>query len=530
MRELFSAGKGHGHGQTLEDVSKLIDKLKAGKSVDNNNKLGLHNFGYLFPDLAANPEARLPKGPNTIASLRKLGTAMADPQPQTGSDSDIPAGYTYLGQFVDHDITRDAKAGGLNDQITLTDFDPVLVDEAPSMMKNIRTATLELDSVYGAGPEDDSDLYENNRVHLKLGSNRNDGQGNPDHISSRTNNRDLLRDSTGKPIIGDDRNDENLLVAQTHHAFKVFHNKVADSLTGSHRSASALFAAARKKTIQHYQWLVLHDFLPRIVNRRAHQSALAKPEFYKDDLPTFMPFEFSVAAYRFGHSMIRQRYEHNNIFGPEITNFDLLFAFTHTGRETMPVPQSWIINWQNFYDTDTSKAVNVARPIDTRLSGELERLPNEQGLMAMLATRNLLRGYLMSLPSGQAVAQEMGLSVMSEAELQLNANPTEKEALSSTALRNRTPLWYYILKESSVRENGKRLGEVGSTIVAETLTALIRRSEHSILSDSRWQPDLGAVNGRFTMTDMLQFCGFEEMQTQLAGSSRRSTSQITETV
>ncbi len=528
MRELFNAGKGHGASQSLEDVSKLIDKLKADSPAGTGSKVGLHNFGYLFRDLASSSDARLPEGPQTISALRKLGTAMADPQPQLGPDSGIPAGYTYLGQFIDHDITRDAKAGGLNDQIALPAFDPVLTDEATAMMKNVRTATLELDSLYGAGPEGDADLYESDQVHLKLGSNRNDGFGSPDHISASTRNRDLHRAADGTPIIGDDRNDENLLVAQTHHAFKVFHNKVVDSLAGSHRTAATLFAAARKKTIQHYQWIVLNDFLPRIVSRSAHDSALSNPKFYKDELATFMPFEFSVAAYRFGHSMIRQRYDHNSIFGSEITSFELLFAFTHAGRETMPVPQSWIINWRNFYDTDANKAVNIARPIDTRLSGELERLPNERGLMAMLAIRNLLRGYLMSLPSGQAVAEAMGFAALTNSELQQNTNVVEREALAD--LKNTTPLWYYILKESSVRENGKRLGEVGGSIVAETLMALVRRSEHSILTDSTWRPDLGAVNGRFTMADLLRFCGFEEMQGQFARSSQRSASRVTETI
>ncbi len=511
MREIFNTAGGHGSSQSLDDILHLIEQLKEQKQ-DTGKKLGLHEFGYLFKHLADNPDDRLEESAETIDALKKLGSAMADPLPQSDTQTTIPAGYTYLGQFIDHDITRDAKAGNLNDTIKEPDFDPIFTDEATAMVKNLRTATLELDSVYGAGPEDDSGMYEADGVHLQLGSNRNDGRGTPDHVNTATTNRDLFRMPDGTPVIGDNRNDENLLVAQTHHAFKVFHNKVADHLSDRFSDSAQLFKEARKTVVQHYQWIVLNDFLPRIVTPASLDRALSNPRFYTNEKPTFMPFEFSVAAYRFGHSMIRQRYDHNSIFGPDITDFSLLFAFTSGGNQDMPVPQSWIINWQNFYDFGTPP-VNVARPIDPRLSSELERLPNEQGLMAMLATRNLLRGYLMSLPCGQAVARDIGTTVLSSQELQQGASDIELDALQSASFTERTPLWFYILKESSIREGGQRLGDVGSTIVAETLAALVRRSEHSILTDPQWQPQLGSRPGRFEMTDLLAFCDFEETRT-----------------
>ncbi len=509
MREIFNTLGGHGASQSLDDITKLIEHLK-GQKQDTGNKLGLHEFGYLFKHLADNPENRLEEGAETIEALKKLGAAMADPLPQSDNNTTIPAGYTYLGQFIDHDITRDAQAGNLNDTIKQPLFDPVLSDEASAMMKNVRTATLELDSVYGAGPIDDPSMYESDGVHLRVGTNRNDdGLGSPEHISNATLSRDLFREDNGTPVIGDNRNDENLLVAQTHHAFKTFHNKVVDHLSSSISDSTELFNQARKTVVQHYQWIVIKDFLPRIVTPESLDSALKNPRFYKQDLPTFMPFEFSVAAYRFGHSMIRQRYDHNSIFGPEITDFSLLFAFTSGGREEMPVPQSWIINWRNFYDFGSPPA-NFARPIDSRLSSELERLPNEQGLMAMLSTRNLLRGYLMSLPTGQSVAREIGAPPLTTDELELGATEIELSALNSASLSERTPLWFYILKEASVREGGQRLGDVGSTIVAETLVALVKRSEHSILTDPQWQPELGSRPGIFEMADLLAFCDFEE--------------------
>ena len=505
MRELFNTGGGHGAASSLEKLQNLVEEIRH-QRPGISDKVNLHNFGYLFDDLSRDAASRLPECPETIAALKTLGSGMADPQPQTGPDSDIPSGYTYLGQFIDHDITRDAQAGKLNELITEDDFDPIFADEARHLIKNVRTATLELDSVYAGGPEEDPDLYESDRVRFKLGRNRVDQAGLPEHIQSETNRRDILRQADGRPVLGDQRNDENLLIAQTHHAFKQFHNQIAEQLKGS---ASQRFYSAQKKVIQHYQWIVLHDFLPRIVSRTAHKNALYDARFYADDKLTFMPFEFSVAAFRFGHSMVRQRYRHNSIFAKDVADFALMFDFTNGGSRPMPLPNRAIIDWSNFYQFEGPPA-NFARPIDTRLSTELERLPNETGLMRMLAIRNLLRGYLMSLPTGQAVAERIGVKPLSNAELLTNTSRNERNALRCSALSARTPLWYYILKESAVREQGKRLGDIGSTIVAETLVALIKRSKHSILQEASWKPDLADETGRFTMSELLTICEFEE--------------------
>ena len=270
MRELFNKGGGHGTTSSMEEMYQLIQAITR-SSQRHCEKIAMHNFGYLFEDLARDRGSRLPESPETIAALKTLGSGMADPQPQAGPDSDIPAGYTYLGQFIDHDITRDAQAKHLRELISESMFDPVLPDEARHLVKNLRSATLELDSVYGGGPNDDSDLYESDKVLLKLGRNRPDTLGTPDHIDTACSDRDILRQADGTPIIGDGRNDENLLLSQTHHAFKVFHNKIARQLSGN---SASRFAAAQKKVIQHYQWIVLHDYLPRIVNRTAHRNAL----------------------------------------------------------------------------------------------------------------------------------------------------------------------------------------------------------------------------------------------------------------
>jgi hypothetical protein len=115
------------------------------------------------------------------------------------------------------------------------------------------------------------------------------------------------------------------------------------------------------------------------------------------------------------------------------------------------------------------------------------------------------------LPTGQAVATRIGAKTLSTAELMTNTCTNEQAALASSQLSGRTPLWYYILKESAIREQGQKLGETGSAIAAETLVALIKRSRYSILQEPNWQPVLGDTHGHFTMTDLLKVCEFEEV-------------------
>jgi hypothetical protein len=136
----------------------------------------------------------------------------------------------------------------------------------------------------------------------------------------------------------------------------------------------------------------------------------------------------------------------------------------------------------------------------------------EGGLAARLAVRNLLRGYLLRLPTGQAVAGALQLPVLTPDEIKQNAaanDAEEVQALEKGGFLERTPLWYYILAEASVRADGRHLGPVGSTIVAEVLIGLIRISPDSILEPGLdWEPNLpSAQPGTFTLPDLLRFAG-----------------------
>jgi hypothetical protein len=462
-------------------------------------------FGRMFPKLRPLEVSD--------AKLKALSEAMldADPQDTTKDNPNVPAGFTYLGQFVDHDITLDLTSLGDKQK------DPLGVE-------NFRTPSLDLDSLYGLGPDGSPHLYarsgakfEKHGPKFVIGRNINVAFGG---VTGDFRN-DLPRSPEGMALIGDHRNDENLLVAQTHLAFMKFHNKVCDLLAGGANPPADLFAEARRVVTWHYQWLVLHDFVerltePGIVARILHDGR----KFYRFKRTPYMPVEFSAAAYRLGHSMVRQSYSHNRIFNP--AGFDLLFGFTGLSGQIigtlmpdppppapLPVPvlpSNWIIDWRRFYDLGTPSgtpgfAFNPARRLDPFLVKELHDLPGGGG---NLAFRNLKRGVMLGLPSGQDVAMHM--KIRNPLTPQEIASGPDGKVAKEQGLDKATPLWYYILKEAQMRGNGERLGPVGSTIISEVFVGLVHGDPQSYIWQVRdWKPTLpSAKRGTFTMADMLR--------------------------
>jgi hypothetical protein len=457
-------------------------------------------FGRMFP--------RLPALEVSDDKLRPLSEAMMDDGSETEDNENIPVGFTYLGQFVDHDITLD-----------LTSLGEKARD--PQAVENFRTPSLDLDSVYGRGPDGSPHMYARDPAtnkttpKLLLGKNITVPFGG---VTGDFRN-DLPRSPEGHALIGDHRNDENLIVAQTHLAFLKFHNKVVDHVASSSSAPEVVFKEARQLVIWHYQWIVLHDFLerltePGIAERIFHDGR----KFYRFKRLPYMPVEFSGAAYRLGHSMVRQTYDYNRVF--DEADFGLIFGFTGLSGQIigdlapeaptapLPVPRlpsNWIIDWRRFYELGDSaggQATGLSRKLDPFLARELHTLPGGGNL----ALRNLQRGVQLGLPSGQSVAQAM--------EIQNPLGPDEIASGPDGAvarehgLHEQTPLWYYILKEAHVRHQGQRLGPVGTTIVSEVLMGLIHGDHQSYLwqRGSSWRPTLPSeTQGNFTMADLLRF-------------------------
>jgi len=423
----------------------------------------------------------LPPFTPSDAALKKLADSMADAPGPEGDNPEIDSGYTYLGQFVDHDIT----------------FDPVSsLDRAndPDALNTFRTPRFDLDCLYGRGQADSPYLYDQeDPASLLVG--RNTGP--------EDEKVDLPRNQQGRALIGDPRNDVHFIVSQLHLAFIRFHNAVVDHLRFEVQP-SALFEEARRVVTWHYQWVVVHDFLIRLVGPDLLGDVLvtsprtgrarANLSYFTWRSRPFMPVEFSAAAYRFGHSMVRRDYRINDTLQvlPVLTDIRVANRLQHLGG-FRPLPKDWTVQWKHLFSTGGASP-QPSRRIDTRLAEPLRRLPplvdNPRRSLGLL---NMMRGRALQLPSGQAVAAAMGTAV-DDAELRLDGE---------------APLWFYLLREAEVLSGGRRLGPTGGRIVAEVLVGLLKGDPSSFLRQQpAWRPELpSAAPGRFTMVDLLRFAG-----------------------
>lgn len=462
------------------------------------------------------------------AHLAALAAAMANPPdpPKDGVDSEenpfVPAGYTYLGQFVDHDLTFDAHSNFDN---------PVALSTAFSQ----RTPQFDLDCIYGRGPEDQPYLYTDEfDGKLLLGDPLDNGVP------------DVQRNREGRAIIGDPRNDENSIVTQIQSAFIQFHNRLVD--LSPETEVNKKFAWAQSQTRLHYQRILLDDFLPRIVDmasatvapiRRALDTGATPPlKLYNVANGAYMPIEFSIAAYRFGHSMIRPGYRLSEGEGKLFPIFD---GETGGLRGFRKLESGRFIDWRLFFsktlaagaamdnsDGSANNAKGVGRTqfaykIDTKLVSNLSKLPEKVATQVVsLGERNLRRGRDFGLPSGQDAAHRAGAKVLGSDELRIREGAEFEgwktlEDLNLEGFEHGAPLWFYILSEAEqpIRTAieagapphtvGGKLGELGGLIVMETFVGLLLCDPGSVLKTPSWS----SINGRptFTMVELFEAIG-----------------------
>ncbi len=464
-------------------------------------------FGKLPPFAADTPDVR-----EALLDIGKPGGIMdaRDDLKQTPKDlivnptfskknTDNPnqtAGFTFLGQFLDHDMT----------------FDPTSSLERqadPEHVANFRTPSLGLDNVYGAGPGVHPHLYDQTTGHTFL----IEPIGTPGKW-------DVPRNSQNVALIADPRDDENIIISQIQLAFLKFHNAVCDHVKTKIKlkKSGEIFNEAQRIVRWHYQWMVVHEFLKRTCGDDVVDDVLENGRrFYKWHNEPFIPVEFSVAAYRFGHSQVRPSYRANFTGGAGGTpHFAMIFTPTPSDPSDPDdlsggcrAPRRFC-DWPTFFDFGDGN-VRPNKKIDTTLSTALFRLPGSvvanpdpKTNPASLASRNLLRHLTFSLPSGQRVARAMKMDVLSKGDL---------DDLKPHGFDDRTPLWFYILREAAVVENGERLGPVGARIVAEVFIGLLQGDRSSYMSqDPDWEPFLPTIDPSktgedFTMIDLLRYAG-----------------------
>jgi hypothetical protein len=367
-----------------------------------------------------------------------------------------------------------------------------------------------------------------------------------------------MRNVAGRAIIGDPRNDENSIVVQLQSVFIRFHNHMINrALQGQGTTALTgrdAFEWARMRVQHHYQRLLLDDYLPRIVDPNSESvqhifaalSAGHRPQLrlFDSARPAYMPLEFSAAAYRFGHSMIRPGYRLATEPAGGETKLFAIFSGSAGGlRGFQPLAADRGIDWRLFFDAElpagtplSSAAADAnnakgngrtqfAYKIDTMLVDPIGHLPPAVASNpSNLAERNLRRGRDFKLPSGQTVAKALHLTPLDEAKLSVRVGDdfTERKVLSEIASEfgGNAPLWFYILAEAeqavveAFKANpevdpqtlGTRLTGVGAAIVVETFVGLMLADENSVLC---------AHNGRFTSINGAQSFSMREMLTDI---------------
>lgn len=413
---------------------------------------------------------------DVITALDDLAETM---RATDNTDGHADAGMTFLGQFIDHDITLDATSA-LGTRID------------PATIPNVRTPSLDLDCVYGAGPEASSHLY-----------------GSDDHeqgqflMFGRTDNHlDLARTCAGKALIGDFRNDENIIVAHIQGLFIQLHNILMSKLADDDGAAGDIRTCAHdgitdkvwrdhvKKKLEsfeevrrfirlHYQWIVWNELLPAFVDQACLDAAMAHTPFGWD--APVMPVEFSGACYRFGHATTQFEYMLKDGGDPLS-----LFSFMGFGAR----PEEGNLDLAMFFQMNGGPTSQKARPVGPSLGEPLFALPFVKDEIelgdidetlsipqsANLALRNMVRDrYTYQLASGQQVADRLGLDHL-----------PVPDALAAKGFE-KTPLWFYALQEAETRGHGKLTG-VGGTIVATVFANLLKRDSTTYLHIPHFKP------------------------------------------
>ncbi|MEM7225182.1 MAG: heme peroxidase family protein [Pseudomonadota bacterium] len=513
------------------------------------------SFRYLYSDVED-----FPLIDEIDLKLVALAEAMVESEGQSESmDSSVPAIFTYFGQFIGHDVTAHTDRDFETSKIADTPLHRLPREVVESKVRNLRRGTLDLNSLYGDGPGQTENvrrleraLREGARMRLgvplpvgsrpplprdngadlpRIGALISDGAIDPDDLPEELRPVGPNAEQRKRlALIGDGRNDENLVVAQLHVAFLRFHNEIIRALSdgnGAEWDLEELFAAAKRQVQWTYQWLVINEFLPQVCDPAVLAFVLEREApIYRvflergqecgsrGALP--IPLEFSSAAYRFGHSMVRASYDFNRNFGRPADDLEsghrakLDQLFTFTGRGDNPIggfgftaiPENWLIEWDRFVRPSPDLDGRTARKINSQLARELDQMVNEglnqsepREIFKRLALRNLRRGYNLNLPSAQALIARMaadGHTIERPLSADQLRNGRSGEALFEGGFLDQTPLWFYVLKEAEEQADGEHLGELGSRLVAETLVGLVVNDRSSYWNETnsceRWSP------------------------------------------
>jgi hypothetical protein len=439
-----------------------------------------NTVGSFFSHLVNGRAYTIPSSLMSHLAIPGAGTLFSDPaqeqsNPAQFESPDIPAAFTFVGQFIDHDLTMNA--------VNL--FEPQTGD-----IRDTASPLIDLDSAYGPRTlltSPSKDIY-NHDGSFKL--------------ADRGGYFDLTRDKVGNAYISDKRNDENQLVLQVHLLVMRLHNKLI--------KAGRSFKDAYLETLFNWQSVVLTDYLPRLIQPQTLTfllAEIAKPDFgaFKHkpcrDLATgqfhvSMPHEFAI-GFRFGHSQLRFAYQMNpasgfvRLFDNSLTSSDAHNNVFSDLRGSQELVAAHVIDWPTF--------LGGANPIKSnRIDGKVtsvafdlpeSTIPDDIKYVGNLPHRNLIRSRQVGVCAGEDLADFYGIPRLSPDQVETDS---ASHNLYMDHGRFRTPLWVYLLKEAEVTASAtiSRLGKLGSRLVGEVLIGGIAYAPNSVMNNPAWKSSI----------------------------------------
>ena len=498
------------HGQGFDLV--MQDWLRLAVVPDSSRSEPAPGFARYEPRFAYGPDDMLdaPGSGLTPATalpmLARLATQMHLGALRVAPLSDLPAGYTYLGQFAVHDMVNSTGFRTTRDR-----------NLARRLFGNIQSPALDLASLYGGGPAGSPAFYEptedtEHRARFRLGYMRN-AAGQPTRqediprIPLGPATGDAAGDTRHDPLLADTRNADNLILSQLVVLFMKAHNRLHDlaharAVAGAahHRLFARPFEAARCMLTSAYRRILRHDYLPRLVAAPALDRAFAPGSGPHPDIS----LESAMAVLRFGHAQVQPQYDFNAVHSQTGASGAsgigrLMDFFGMRASRDLPVDDSWVIDWSLFFDLGpraaTYPAMNRARLLGPTLADPLRThaatrilppadLHDLAGFRLGLGFRTLAKGMMARLPTAQAVLREMqaegaigpadamdtstiAAALRAGRTLACTAGQCLTEA-DIAFLSQRTPLFWYVLAEAAQFGAGQRLGPLGGAILAET--------------------------------------------------------------
>jgi hypothetical protein len=503
----------HGGG----DVPPALQAISAGRSP----------YTYLFPMLANAPDVGLFPGtsePETLSRLKQFEEVYRQFDHPT-QRMKLAAAYTYFGQFMNHDIS--APVGSLLTEAASIPLMGVIgaidppgldkqyragnIDQILQAIRNEQSFPLQLESLYADGPTSpDAEvrkLYESDGMQFRLAKTTRLEDSviamttkMPTLVHHMVDAIDIPRDGEKRvALIADRRNDENLIISQLHLALMLLHNKAVVALAPQTPDPGKRFKEARKLVTHHYQWCILHDYLPHLLSSGVVEKVLAQVPRLSHAHE--VPMEFTTAAFRFGHSMVSQDYDFNDNFGEQgrlsgSAELHELFAFTSRGGMapfgdvTAQLPDHWVADWGRLIRT-TSRLSGADRIDMSFASDMLNHMAHAENMNhASIFFRNIVRGFHRRIPFGQDLAKAYALTPLAAAKV-LSVMPDDTRAIAKQlGFDTHTPAWLYFLCEAQALEGGQRVGPTASHIIADTIVGLLRRNAGSVLNmgGGNWHP------------------------------------------